>query len=90
MDDTVKKEILARLRSIEGHVRGIARMVEEDVYCVDIMRQTIAAQKALEKVNTLLMDNHLHTCVTRALQSSDPQERERVIDEIVDVFTVKG
>lgn len=90
MDPQVKKEVIKRLRSIEGHVRGIARMVEEDAYCIDIMRQVHAVQKALERVNALVLENHLNTCVTTAVRSEDPQERDRVLREIVSVFEETG
>lgn len=81
-----KQRILSRLKSIEGHVRGVQRMVEEDKYCIDIIQQTLAIQRAIDKVNTLILDNHLKTCVTTAIRSQDPAERERVISELLDVF----
>jgi len=90
VDETRKAEIRNRLKSVEGHVRGIQRMVEEDAYCIDIMKQIKAVQQALERVNALILENHLNTCVTTALRSEDIQERERVIDEIVDVFRATG
>jgi len=86
MREEQKREILARLKSIEGHVRGIQRMVEEDQYCIDIIKQTLAIQRALEKVNGLILENHLQTCVTTAIRGDDPAERERVVAEILDVF----
>ncbi|MER3457163.1 MAG: transcriptional regulator [candidate division GAL15 bacterium] len=85
-----KEEILARLRSIEGHVRGVLRMVEEDAYCIDILKQTRAVQAALDRVNALLLERHLHHCVSTAIRSDDPQERERVIAELLDVFEARG
>ncbi|MBI3943929.1 MAG: metal-sensitive transcriptional regulator [Chloroflexi bacterium] len=86
MEDQVRKDIVNRLRSIEGHVRGIARMVEEEQYCIDVIKQTQAVQKAIDKVNAMILDNHLHTCVTTAIRSEEPAERERVISEILNVF----
>ncbi len=88
--NSAKKDALNRLRSIEGHVRGIERMVENDAYCIDIMKQIKAVQNALERVNSLLLANHLQTCVTTALRSNDDVERERVINEIIDVFDATG
>lgn len=78
--------IIARLRSVEGHVRGVARMVEEGAYCVDVVHQIDAVQKALRKVSTLLLDRHLHHCATAAIRGDDPAERERVLGELLDVF----
>jgi DNA-binding FrmR family transcriptional regulator len=81
-----RKKVLVRLKSIEGHIRGIERMVEEDVYCIDIMKQTLAVQKALDKVNSLIMQNHLNECVTTAIKGNDARRRQQVIGELVDVF----
>ena len=86
MNEETTTNILNRLRSIEGHVRGIQRMVENDDYCIDIVNQIHAVQRALQKVNGMVLDRHLHTCVTTAIQGDDPKERERVIGEIMGVF----
>ena len=74
------------MKSIEGHVRGIERMVDEDAYCIDVIKQTMAVQRALDKVNGLILQNHLQTCVTTAIRGKEPQERERVIGELLEVF----
>lgn len=81
--------IVRRLKSIEGHVRGVEKMVEDGAYCIDIVNQINAIQAALHKVNTMVLDRHLHTCVTTAIRGDDPNERERVIDEILGVFNAK-
>jgi DNA-binding FrmR family transcriptional regulator len=86
MDPATKKQVVNRLRSIEGHVRGIERMVEEESYCIDVIKQAIAVQRALERVNGLILENHLQTCVTTAIRSEETQERERVIGELLEVF----
>lgn len=90
MPEDEKRKILARLKSIEGHVRGIHRMVEEDQYCIDIIHQAQAVQRALDKFNALILENHLNTCVTTAIRSEDAAERERVVTEIMDVFETAG
>lgn len=77
---------LRRLKIIEGHLRGVIRMVEEDKYCIDIIRQIQAIDSALSKVSTQILENHLNSCVTDAIQGSDPKERERVLKEITEVF----
>jgi len=89
MDEETKK-IVNRLRSIKGHVQGVEKMVEEDAYCIDIVNQIQAIQSALQKVSGLVLDRHLHTCVTTAIRGDDPDERERVIGEIMGVFNTKG
>lgn len=86
MDNDHKRQLLNRLKSIEGHVRGIHRMVDEDTYCIDVIRQINAVQKALEGVSSLVLENHLNTCVTTAIRGSDVEERQRMIGEIVGVF----
>ncbi len=87
--DEETKQIVNRLKSIEGHVRGVEKMVEDDAYCIDIVNQISAIQAALSKVSAIILDRHLHTCVTTAIRGDDPNERERVIDEIMGVFTTK-
>jgi len=77
---------LVRLKTIEGHIRGIQRMIEEDVYCIDVIRQIQAVQGALEKVSSIILEEHLHSCLITAVRGDDPIERERVLEEIVDVF----
>jgi len=60
--------------------------VEEDAYCIEIIRQIQAVQAALNKVSTAILENHLNSCVTTAIRGEDPSERERVLKEITDVF----
>ena len=81
-----KQQLLNRLKTVEGHVRGVQRMVEDDAYCIDILKQTQAIQRALEKFNSLILTNHLNGCVTTALRGEEPQERERVVHELLQVF----
>ena len=90
MADEVTTDILNRLKSIEGHVRGIERMVENGEYCMDIVNQVLAVQRALQKVNGLVLNRHLHTCATTAIRGDNPDERERVISEIMSVFDATG
>jgi DNA-binding FrmR family transcriptional regulator len=79
---------LRRLKTTEGHLRGIQRMLEENAYCIDIIRQIQAVQAALNKVSVQILEEHLNTCVITAVRGDDPQERERVLQEISDVFEV--
>ena len=88
MNDTTRQEAAQRLASAAGHIRGIERMVNDDVYCIDVIQQIQAVQAALNKVSTLLLDNHLRTCVTTAIQGDDAEERERMLQEITSVFSV--
>jgi len=86
----VRTQAAVRLRSVEGHLRGVARMVEDGTYCIDIIKQTLAIQRALEKVNALLLEDHLQTCASTAIRSADQTERERTIRELLDVFETSG
>lgn len=75
-----------RIKTIIGHLHGIQRMVDEEVYCIDIIDQIHAVQSALNKVSTIILDDHLKSCLITAVKGDDPEERERVLQEIVDVF----
>ena len=86
MDAKTRDQVIRRLRSIQGHVKGIEKMVQEDQYCVDVMRQVIATQAAMAKLNELILISHLNTCVIEAVRGDDPRAREKVLEEISDVF----
>jgi CsoR family transcriptional regulator, copper-sensing transcriptional repressor len=81
-----KLDVLTRLKNVEGHVRGIEKMVEQDSYCIDIIRQIQAVQAALNKISSQVLDNHLNSCVITALRGDNLEERERVLKEIEEVF----
>jgi DNA-binding FrmR family transcriptional regulator len=80
------QDALKRLKTVEGHLRGVIRMVEEDAYCIDVIRQVQAVEAALNKVSVGILESHLNSCVTTAIQGNDPAERERVLKEITEVF----
>jgi DNA-binding FrmR family transcriptional regulator len=82
----VSEDNLKRLKIVSGHLGGVIRMVEEDAYCIDVIRQIQAVQAALNKVSAAILENHLNSCVTTAIRGEDPSERERVMREITDVF----
>lgn len=77
---------LRRLKTIEGHVRGIIRMAEEDAYCIDLIRQIQAVEAALNKASAQILEEHLNSCVITAIRGDSEQERERVLKEISEVF----
>ena len=80
------EEALKRLRNAEGHLKGIIRMVEEDTYCIDVIRQIQAVEAALGKISTQILDSHLNSCVITAVQGDDPAERQRVLKGVLEVF----
>lgn len=90
MDGKATEDIVRRLKSVEGHVRGVQRMVEDGAYCIDVVNQIVAIQRALKKVSSKVLDGHLHSCVTSAIQGDDVGERERVLSELMDVFEASG
>lgn len=73
-------DLLKRLRRIEGQVRGLQRLVEEDTYCIDVLTQVSATTKALQGVAMKLLDSHLHHCVAQALASGGPEAEEKVAE----------
>ncbi len=77
---------LDRLKNVEGHVRGIEKMIENGDYCIDIIRQIQAVQAALNKVTTTVLDNHLNSCLVTAIRGEDVEERERVLKEIAEIY----
>ncbi|MDE0899020.1 MAG: metal-sensitive transcriptional regulator [Longimicrobiales bacterium] len=79
-------DITRRLKSVEGHVRGVQRMVDEGAYCVDVVNQIVAIQSALKKVSALVLDDHLRSCVTDAMQAPDGDAREKVLAELMQVY----
>jgi DNA-binding FrmR family transcriptional regulator len=80
------EDALSRLNNIEGHIRGIQRMIENDKYCIDVIRQIHAVQAALNKVSTIILDGHLNSCLISAIRGENPEDRERVLQEISDIF----
>jgi DNA-binding FrmR family transcriptional regulator len=86
MDERVKKSQLARLGRIEGQVRGVARMVEEDRYCIDVINQVRAVRAALDKVEQEILQDHLQHCVAHAFHAGSERDRQVKIDELLEVL----
>ncbi|HZS76625.1 MAG TPA: metal-sensitive transcriptional regulator [Ktedonobacteraceae bacterium] len=82
-----KQDVLKRLNYIEGHIGGIRKMVEEDKYCVDILRQTYAVRKAIEKLEALILEGHLHHCVPEGIASG---KSDTIIEELVQLYNLAG
>jgi CsoR family transcriptional regulator, copper-sensing transcriptional repressor len=83
---TSPNSVLRRLKTIEGHLKGVVRMVEEDAYCIDVIRQIQAVEAALNKVSAQILEEHLNSCVITAIRGDSEGERERVLKEISEVF----
>jgi CsoR family transcriptional regulator, copper-sensing transcriptional repressor len=87
MQPDKRTEVLKRLSFIEGHLQGIRRMVEQDKYCVDILKQTYAVRRAIEKMEGLMLDNHLHTCVIDGIKDG---RQDEVMGELVELYELAG
>lgn len=86
VDPELKKNALVRLKRIEGQVRGIQKMVEEERYCGDVLVQISAVHESLRAVAQLMLRNHLEHCATDAIRSTDPARRSRMYDELTELF----
>jgi DNA-binding FrmR family transcriptional regulator len=86
VDPGIKDRNLKRLRRIEGQVRGLQKMVEEDRYCPDILTQVSSVQEALRAVGRELMRNHLKHCATQAIRSGDGNAAEATYDELIEMI----
>jgi CsoR family transcriptional regulator, copper-sensing transcriptional repressor len=86
VDPEIKESNIKRLRRIEGQVRGLQKMVEEDRYCADIMIQISAVQEALRTVGRALMRNHLKHCAAQTISQGTPAQSEAMYDELLDLI----
>lgn len=81
-----RQDLLLRLRRVEGQVRGVQKMVEEDRYCPDVLVQMSAIHESLRAVERILMKDHLQHCATQALRSGDAKQAQRTYDELTELF----
>jgi DNA-binding FrmR family transcriptional regulator len=82
-----KDAVVRRLNRVEGQVRGINRMIEEDRYCIDILQQMQAVKSALAKIEDAILKDHMATCVETAIASGDPNQQRKKIEELVDLLS---
>jgi DNA-binding FrmR family transcriptional regulator len=83
----VKKDALKRLSYIDGHLSGIRKMLEEDKYCVDVLKQTYAVRRAIEKMESLLLEGHLKSCVVEGIQT---RRAEEIVEELKDLYILSN
>ena len=84
MEDRTRAQVLRRLNYVSGHVDGIKKMTEADRYCVDILKQSYAVRKALEKVEQIILEGHLQTCVVDGIKEG---KSSQVIDELLQLYS---
>ena len=85
----IKKRALHRARILEGQLRGVEKMIDDEAYCVDIITQTLAIQKSLRSLNKLLVENHLRTHVTEMFDQGGSR-RDDAVDELLTVFELEN
>jgi DNA-binding FrmR family transcriptional regulator len=90
MKDDIKPRLLNRLKRIEGQVRGVTRMVEDDRYCIDVMTQLRAVRAALAKVEGELLKGHLNHCIESAIVSGDQAEQRKKASELIELLERAG
>ncbi len=83
MENEVRQDVLKRLNYIEGHLRGIRTMIEEDKYCPEVLKQTYAVRRAIEKMEGMMLDGHLHHCVVEGIKDG---RQEQVIKELLELY----
>tara|TARA_B100000029_G_scaffold204837_1_gene202824 strand:- start:14336 stop:14602 length:267 start_codon:yes stop_codon:yes gene_type:complete len=83
----VKGDALKRLSYIEGHLSGIRKMLEDDKYCVDVLKQTYAVRRAIEKMESLLLEGHLQSCVVEGIQTGRAEE---IVEELKDLYILSN
>ncbi len=86
LESDTKKKVRARLRRVEGQLAALRRMVDEDASCVDLLMQISAAQGALGATGQVILGEHIATCVSDALERGDDADRQRHVDELMEVF----
>ena len=86
VDPELKRSVLNRLKRIEGQIRGLQRMVEEERYCADVITQVSSVQEALRGTARSLLHNHLKHCATQALRSGDPGQAEAMYSELMELM----
>ncbi len=86
MQDDTKAQCLKRLSRIEGQVRGLARMLEDDRYCIDVITQVAAVRAALKRVEEQVLEDHVRHCVEHAIMSGDAEEQRKKVAELLEVL----
>ena len=85
MDQDTRGDVLKRMAYVEGHLQGVRRMIEDDQYCVDVMKQMYAVRRAIEKIEQQMLSGHLHHCVVDAIEGG---RSEPVIDELLELYAL--
>ncbi|HZP26613.1 MAG TPA: metal-sensitive transcriptional regulator [Dehalococcoidia bacterium] len=87
METAVRADVLKRLNYVEGHLKGIRNMIEEDKYCPEILKQTYAVRRAIEKLEAIMLNGHLHHCVVEGIREGRDQQ---VVDELMELYELSN
>lgn len=87
----IKRRASHRAKILEGQMRGLAKMIEKEDYCIDILTQNLAIQKSLASLNKLILENHLRTCASDSLSASQPKkQRDQAVQELLDLYELSN
>lgn len=86
----IKTRATHRSKIIEGQIKGLEKMIENEAYCMDILTQSLAIQKSLASLNKLILENHLRTHVTQMLSSGDASQKSKAVDEMLDLYELNN
>ena len=89
MKQNLKKQSVKRMNYLIGHLQANKKMVEDDRYCIDIIRQNNAVVAALKKVNDIILSSHLDTCATTAIKDGNVKKRQKVLEELLEIYEAK-
>ena len=87
VEKSAKPDILRRIAYIDGHLQGVRRMIEDDKYCVDVLKQTYAVRRAIEKLEARILENHLQGCVVAGIREG---REDAVVGELMDLYELAG
>jgi DNA-binding FrmR family transcriptional regulator len=86
----IKKRSLHRTKILEGQMRGLQKMIDNEEYCMDILTQSLAIQKSLKSLNKLILENHIRTHVSENLSSAKPKDQEAAIEELLELYELSN
>lgn len=90
MREDIKKRASHRTKIIEGQIKGLQKMIDNEQYCMDILTQSLAIQKSLASLNKLIVENHLATHITEMLSSGDEKEQTKALEELLNLYELNN
>ncbi|MFM7014601.1 MAG: metal-sensitive transcriptional regulator [Actinomycetota bacterium] len=90
MIEDIKKRSLHRVKILEGQIRGLEKMIDQEEYCMDIITQSLAIQKSIGSLNKLIVENHLRTHISHALASGESKKVQAALAELIDIYELNN